>query len=35
MGATLSTVLLVLLGLMAAVYNRYMGLSRIYKGLSR
>ena len=35
MGATLSTVLLVLLGLIAMVYNRYMGLSRIYKGLSR
>jgi spermidine/putrescine transport system permease protein len=35
MGATLSTVLLVLLGLIAVVYNRYMGVSRIYKGLSR
>ncbi|HTO81555.1 MAG TPA: ABC transporter permease, partial [Methylomirabilota bacterium] len=35
MGATLSTVLLVLLGVVAVVYSRYMGLSRIYKGLSR
>ncbi|WP_342644251.1 ABC transporter permease [Rhodoligotrophos ferricapiens] len=35
MGATLSMVLLVLLGAVAAVYSRYMGLSRIFKGLSR
>ena len=35
MGATLSIVLLVLLGAIAVVYSRYMGLSRIYKGLSR
>jgi spermidine/putrescine transport system permease protein len=35
MGATLSIVLLVLLGIISAIYSRYMGLSRIYKGLSR
>jgi spermidine/putrescine transport system permease protein len=35
MGATLSMVLLILLGAIAAIYSRYMGLSRIYKGLSR
>ncbi|WP_137392463.1 ABC transporter permease [Rhodoligotrophos defluvii] len=35
MGATLSMVLLVLLGAVAAVYSRYMGLSRMFKGLSR
>jgi spermidine/putrescine transport system permease protein len=34
-GAVLSIVLLVLLGSVAAIYSRYMGLSRIYKGLSR
>ena len=33
MGATLSLVLLVLLGAVAAIYSRYMGLSRIFKGL--
>jgi len=35
MGSTLSIVLLVLLGLLAVIYSRYMGLSTIYKGLSR
>jgi spermidine/putrescine transport system permease protein len=35
MGATLSIVLLVLLGTVAAIYSRFMGLSRIFKGLSR
>jgi spermidine/putrescine transport system permease protein len=35
MGATLSMVLLVLLGALAAIYSRYMGLGRLYKGLSR
>jgi len=35
MGATLSMVLLVLLGVVAAIYSRYMGLSRMFKGLSR
>jgi spermidine/putrescine transport system permease protein len=34
MGATLSIVLFVLLGLVAAAYSRYMGLSQIMKGLS-
>jgi spermidine/putrescine transport system permease protein len=34
MGATLSLVLFVLLGLAAAAYSRYMGLSQIMKGLS-
>jgi spermidine/putrescine transport system permease protein len=34
MGATLSIVLFVLLGLAAAAYSRYMGLSQIMKGLS-
>ena len=34
MGATLSMVLFILLGAIAAIYSRYMGLSRIYKGLS-
>lgn len=33
MGATLSIVLLVMLGAVAAVYSRYMGLSRVFKGL--
>jgi spermidine/putrescine transport system permease protein len=33
MGATLSIVLLVMLGTVAAVYSRYMGLSRVFKGL--
>jgi spermidine/putrescine transport system permease protein len=35
MGATLAIVLLALLGILAAIYSRYMGLSRIYKGLSQ
>ena len=35
LGATLSIVLLVLLGLISVVYSRYMGLSQIFKGLSR
>jgi spermidine/putrescine transport system permease protein len=35
LGSTLSIVLLVLLGILSAVYSRYMGLSRIFKGLSR
>jgi len=35
MGSTLSIVLLVLLGILAVVYSRYMGLSTIFKGLSR
>lgn len=34
LGATLSFVLLVLLGSVVVVYNRFMGLSQIYKGLS-
>lgn len=34
MGATLSIVLFVLLGLAAAAYSRYVGLSQIVKGLS-
>jgi spermidine/putrescine transport system permease protein len=34
MGATLSIVLFVLLGLVAAAYSRYVGLSQIVKGLS-
>lgn len=34
MGSTLSIVLLVLLGIVAAIYSRYMGLSRVFKGLS-
>jgi spermidine/putrescine transport system permease protein len=33
MGSTLSLVLLVLLGAVAAIYSRYMGLSRVFKGL--
>ena len=33
MGSTLSLVLLVMLGVVAAIYSRYMGLSRIMKGL--
>ncbi len=33
MGATLSLVLLVMLSAVAAVYSRYMGLSRVFKGL--
>ena len=33
MGATLSIVLLILLGAVAAIYSRYMGLSRVFKGL--
>ena len=35
MGSTLSVVLLVLLGVLAVIYSRYMGLSTIFKGLSR
>lgn len=35
MGATLSIVLFVLLGIVSAIYSRYMGLSQIFKGLSR
>src|SRR3954469_15055771 len=35
LGSTLSIVLLVLLGILSAIYSRYMGLSRIFKGLSR
>ena len=35
MGATLSIVLFVLLGIVSAIYSRYMGLSTIFKGLSR
>jgi spermidine/putrescine transport system permease protein len=33
LGATLSFVLLVLLGAVVVIYNRFMGLSQIYKGL--
>ena len=33
LGSTLSLVLLVMLGAVAAVYSRYMGLSRVFKGL--
>ena len=35
LGSTLSIVLLVLLGIVSVVYSRYMGLSQIFKGLSR
>jgi spermidine/putrescine transport system permease protein len=35
MGSTLSVVLLVLLGILSVIYSRYMGLSTIFKGLSR
>jgi spermidine/putrescine transport system permease protein len=35
MGTVLSVVLLVLLGIVSVIYSRYMGLSTIYKGLSR
>ncbi len=35
MGSTLSIVLLVLLGFLAVIYSRYMGLTTIFKGLSR
>jgi spermidine/putrescine transport system permease protein len=35
LGATLSIVLFVLLGIVSAIYSRYMGLSTIFKGLSR
>ncbi len=35
LGATLSIVLFVLLGIVSAIYSRYMGLSQIFKGLSR
>lgn len=34
LGATLSFVLLVALGVLVVIYNRFMGLSQIYKGLS-
>jgi len=34
LGATLSIVLLVALGVLVILYNRFMGLSQIYKGLS-
>ncbi|MEZ5923838.1 MAG: hypothetical protein R3D57_05580 [Hyphomicrobiaceae bacterium] len=34
-GTTLSLVLLVLLGAVSILYTRYMGLSSIFKGLSR
>lgn len=34
LGATLSFVLLVFLGVLVIIYNRFMGLSQIYKGLS-
>lgn len=33
MGSTLSLVLLILLGAVAAIYSRYMGLSRVFRGL--
>jgi spermidine/putrescine transport system permease protein len=35
LGSTLSIVLLVLLGIISVIYSRYMGLSQIFKGLSR
>lgn len=35
LGSTLSIVLLVLLGFLAVIYSRYMGLSTVFKGLSR
>jgi spermidine/putrescine transport system permease protein len=35
LGATLSIVLLVLLGIISVIYSRYIGLSQIFKGLSR
>jgi spermidine/putrescine transport system permease protein len=35
LGSTLSIVLLVLLGILSAIYSRYMGLSRMFRGLSR
>jgi spermidine/putrescine transport system permease protein len=35
LGSTLSIVLLVLLGFLAILYSRYMGVSTIFKGLSR
>jgi spermidine/putrescine transport system permease protein len=34
MGATLSTVLLVLLGVFVVIYSRFMGLSQLYKSLN-
>jgi spermidine/putrescine transport system permease protein len=34
MGATLSTVLLVLLGIFVVIYSRFMGLSQLYKSLN-
>ena len=33
LGSTLSLVLLVMLGIVAGIYSRYMGLSRVFKGL--
>jgi spermidine/putrescine transport system permease protein len=35
LGATLSIVLLVLLGIISVIYSRYMGLSQIFNGLSQ
>lgn len=35
LGATLAVTLLVLLGIVSAIYSRYMSLSTIFKGLSR
>jgi spermidine/putrescine transport system permease protein len=35
LGATLSIVLLVLLGIISVIYSRYMGLSQVFKGLSQ
>ncbi len=35
LGSTLSIVLLMLLGILSVIYSRYMGLSTIFKGLSR
>lgn len=35
LGSTLSIVLLALLGILSVIYSRYMGLSTIFKGLSR
>ena len=34
MGATLSFVLLILLGTVVVVYNRFMGVAQVYKALS-
>ena len=35
MGTTLSLVLLALLGVVSVLYTKYMGLSTVFKGLSR